>query len=308
MLNRIFLLVLTVTSAWARAADCVGDCGAMAVGRIDASAKEQAPEVALREASALARRGCKRAEDRESCELAGALEPMLAEFDGTSDVQVARKVLGARRCMAALRSGLMEIDAAARIASWCTTLFDGCEPGLMDTVGLASKLDRTAIVGAVCAEKVCPSDAVPATACTKDGDGFHVRKAADVLALLSVVIKRELPEQTATELAAALTTTRFPFFVDLPSPARALTSKELEDAAAELKPKLKAASIGEIGGALSSRLGVPHAAPEEELSSSWFAPKGKRCLELRFEFGGARPALAVRQATRKVCGPAPDAR
>lgn len=64
----------------------------MAVDRIDASGKAQDPEVALREARALAKRGCQRGEDGESCELVGALEPMLAEFDRTTDVQLARRV------------------------------------------------------------------------------------------------------------------------------------------------------------------------------------------------------------------------
>lgn len=168
----------------------------------------------LGRAQELAKRECVE-ESKDACALSTRLSKALAEFSEVSKkrgAEAATKVLSARQCIAALtRDGG---DWNVYVTSWCSSVLDVCGPNLMLVVGHASPADRAALIGGMCAEKLCPTGAGPKPEVCSAPPG----KSKTVMGLLRIAFSSELPAPAAEALAAAFEKPRQPFFSDAAAP------------------------------------------------------------------------------------------
>lgn len=183
-------------------------CISLGADELSRSAKSDEPEAAFVTAAVFVAQACDRDRDDRACAFAQQFTAALAEFKANAQTDVARKVLHARRCTWALGWDDMKIDAPTRIGDWCPQAFDGCRVGLMGQVAHAFPIDRTAVVGSLCLERLCSTPDKP-KACTRRGDRVT---RSEVLTLLKLTFERELPAPVATEVHRAFSAPRHPFF------------------------------------------------------------------------------------------------
>lgn len=184
------------------------ECISLGADELARSAKSKQPEAAFATAAVFVSQSCDRDHDDRACAFAQQLTSALAEFKANAQADVARKVLHARRCTWALGWDDMKIDAPTRIGEWCPQAFDGCRVGLMAEVAHAFPIDRTAVVGSLCMERLCSTPDKPKD-CTRRGDRVT---RSEVLALLKLTFERGLPAPVATELHRAFSAPRHLFF------------------------------------------------------------------------------------------------